>query len=152
MRFINWKRILQGLTIWNQKISQYISAESTLKMNLFSKLFKKRLDNDFNFAWNIILYTNTTQNCWKTQSYVIFHSELFWRHSVKIKRDKLVVQRSKSAEHDNAVQQFLSARFVFPVPSGAQRSVYQIWTILQILQFEIECNRAVYNPPPVADG
>ena len=40
VRPIKWKGILQGLTIWNQKMSQYNSVESALKMVLIFFYFQ----------------------------------------------------------------------------------------------------------------
>ena len=62
-------------------MSQYNSIESALNRDFiflfFVAFLKKRLVNDFIFACYILLRPNTTQNCRKTHSHMIFHSELF---------------------------------------------------------------------------
>ena len=87
VRPIKWKKILQGLTISYQMMSQYKSFESVLKMDQnffpYCRFLKKRSVNDFIFASYMLLHPNTAQNCRKSHSYMIFHWELFQKHSVR---------------------------------------------------------------------
>ena len=85
VRPIKWKGILHRLTIWSQKIGQYNSVESSLKMGLiffpFWRLLKKRSVNDFILASYMLSHPNPTQQCGETHCYTIFHSDLGWKHS-----------------------------------------------------------------------
>ena len=54
----------------------------------YCRFLKKRSVNDFIFASYMLLYPITTQNCRKPHSYMIFHSELFQKHSVRQKTAK----------------------------------------------------------------
>ena len=54
----------------------------------YCRFLKKRSVNDFIFASYMLLYPITTQNCRKSHSYMIFHSELFQKHSVRQKTAK----------------------------------------------------------------
>ena len=51
--------------------------------NFFSfwRLLKKRSVNDFILASYMLSHPKTTQKCRETHSYVIFHSDFFWKHS-----------------------------------------------------------------------
>ena len=54
-----------------------IYYENGLKFFPYYRFLKKRSVNDFIFASYMLLHPNTTKNCRKTHSYMIFHSELF---------------------------------------------------------------------------
>ena len=73
----NFARI-KNILSENESIQlQRICIEKGFNFSLFLRFLKKRSVNDFIFASYLLLHPNTTQNCRKTLSYMIFHLELF---------------------------------------------------------------------------
>ena len=63
-----------------------IFIENGFNFLIFWRFLKKCSVNDFILASYMLSHPNTTQKCKETHCYLIFHSDSFWKHSVRRSR------------------------------------------------------------------